>query len=155
MRRPVLCFGLVVLGLVGACKHDDGMPTGTATIHSGTPGGPRVTNLPPQTEPPAIGVRAELGDRLARAHCRHERSCALGDGETKLLREEACFADSRYALRASIDQWPCDPARARAGLEECLLAIRDADCSARTGEGAQIRACRASEICRRSNIAGQ
>lgn len=149
---------MVVLSvpLFAGCKHDDGMPTGTATIHSGTPEGPRVTSLPLAGEArPAAGVRAQLGDELARAFCRKERLCALGDGETKLLAEEACFSDSRHGMRASIDQWPCDPGGARSGVDECLAAIRDSDCSARIGEGAQIPACRGAEICRRANVAAK
>lgn len=146
--------------LIAACKHDDGSAAGIATIHSGTPEGMRVTNLPdvPETAAPEMGpaaVRNEMGDRLARAQCSHDRSCGLGDAETLLVAEDACFNDARFGYRASIDQWPCRPAMARAGFDECIAAIREADCSARRGEGAQIRACQASEICRRSNIADQ
>ena len=147
---------LFVAALVAACKHDDGMPTGTATIHSGTPEGPRVTNLPlAGGRAPATGMRAEVGDKLARAHCRHERECALGEGKIGLMREETCFAESRHGMRASLDQWPCDPGSVGTGIDSCLAAIHDASCSARVGEGAQIPACSAAEICRRGNVAGR
>ena len=149
--RIWVCLGLVALA---ACKHDDGMPTGTATIHSGSPEGPRVTNLRLASEnvPLAAGARAEMGDKLARAFCKHDQQCALEEPESRLLREDACFSDARGGARASLDQWPCDPVKAREGFERCLYAIREADCTARVGEGAQIPACRAAEICRRSNV---
>lgn len=154
MRSYFSLIGVVALTLSAGCKHDDGMPTGTATIHSGTPEGPRVTNLPAPatTPPPAAGVWAEMGDKLARAFCKHDQACALGEPEERLLREDACFNDARGGARASLEQWPCDPAKARTGFDVCLAAIRDADCTARIGEGAQIPACRASEICRRSDV---
>jgi hypothetical protein len=135
-----VCLSLLALA---ACKHDDGETVGTATIHSGTPGGPKVTNL--RTDP-----RADMGDELARAFCKHDRECAIEAPETALLREEACFSDSRGGTRASIEQWPCEPAAAREGFDRCLAAIHEASCSARIGEGAQVRECRADAICRRS-----
>lgn len=156
MRSVALVLTGVAL-LVAACKHDDGV-AGTTTIHSGTPEGVRVTDVPGVTESgaPELGpaaVRAELGDKLARAYCSHDRACGLGDAETLLLAEEACFNDARWGYRASVDQWPCRPALARAGFDACIAAIREADCSTRRGEGAQLRACQATEICRRSNLA--
>lgn len=152
----VLAAGLVA----AACKHDDGMPTGTATIHSGTPEGVRVTDVPEviETAAPELGpaaVRNELGDQLARAYCSHDRACGLGDAETLLLAEETCFNDARWGYRTSVDQWPCRPVLARVGFDSCIAAIREASCSARRGEGAQLRACQAAEICRRSDLADQ
>lgn len=134
--------GLCLLALA-ACKHDDGTAVGTATIHSGTPTGPKVTNL-------TGDERAQMGDALARAFCKHDQECSLGDPETRLLREETCFSDSRGGTRASLEQWPCEPGDAREGFDRCLAAIREADCTARIGENAQIPACRAEAICRGS-----
>ena len=146
---------LAGLFALAACKHDDGMPTGTATIHSGTPGGPKVTNLddPGQSLALPASARGRMGDELARAFCKHDRECALGDTEPRWRQEETCFSDARGGARASLEQWPCDPLKARVGFDRCLLAIREADCSARGGEGAQIPACLSAEICRRSNVA--
>jgi hypothetical protein len=143
---------LVVVALAG-CKHDDGMPTGTATIHSGTPEGPKVTNITAATQATErAGAWAQMGDELARAFCKHDEECALGEAEPRLLREEVCFNDARGGARASLSQWPCEPMKARAGFDACLAAIRDADCTARVGEGALIPACSAAEICRRSDV---
>lgn len=131
------CLTLLALG---ACKHDDGTAVGTATIHSGTPTGPKVTNL-------RGDERAEMGDALARAFCTHERECSVGEPEARLSNEERCFNDSRGGTRASLEQWPCEPAAARAGFDRCLAAIREASCTARIGENAQIPSCRAEAIC--------
>lgn len=137
-----MCVGLMALA---ACKHDDGTPVGAATIHSGTPDGPKVTNLDDSQ-------RAQMGDELAHAFCKHDRQCAIGEPEPRIAQEEVCFNESRGGTRASLEQWPCDPASAREGFDRCLAAIREAGCAERPGEGTQIPACRASEVCRRSDL---
>lgn len=125
---------------------------GTTILHASTLPGPKVTNVAtPEPTVPA-GLRAEMGDELARAFCAHARRCAVEEAEASLLREEACFHDVREDARDSLEPWPCDPGGARVGFERCLAAIRAADCVTRVGEGALIPACRPSEICRTSNV---
>jgi hypothetical protein len=138
MRRIVL---LMALGVVAACRHDDGAVS-TTTIRSGTLEGARLIDTPPASFDPA--------DRLTTAVCRHQRDCAARRAHVSaaelLRREEACTFEVTPAAQVSMDALDCAPSVAQAGLADCLAALDVASCDPAPGI---IPACRPRRLCRR------
>jgi hypothetical protein len=161
--EPMRCLKLGLLAvlpltfaLVG-CKRDDGQSAGVATLRSGTPEGVRVTSAPA----PESGAD-QAADRLAAALCTHERECVRTSGRSEqsseegaLLAESVCVADMKPGARRSIDAWECTPAVARAGLTDCMAAIKAEPCHETRLKETSVPACRSSEICKRGqNVSG-
>jgi hypothetical protein len=128
MRSAVL----LLLG-VAACRHDESIST--TTIRSGAPEGARVTNLP---DPPA--------ERLARAHCIHERECARAAGlvrpDALAMSEASCRVAVRDHAERSAQSMTC---LASEGFERCLDSIESAACGS---EAFASDLCRTSVMCR-------
>jgi hypothetical protein len=128
MRSAVL----LLLG-VAACGHDESIST--TTVRSASPEGARVANLP---EPPA--------ERLASAHCIHERECARARG---LVRADA-LAMSEASCRVAVRDRAERVARTMScpgseGFERCLDSIEGAACGS---EAFSSDLCRNSVMCR-------
>jgi len=155
MPRTTLALAataIITLALASGCKHNNGERAGTTTIRSGTPDGVRVTSAPD----PASEAKARSANRLAAAVCERQRRCASTEStdaraEAALPGETICVADVEPRARQNVEAWPCSPAVARAGFEECLAAVAtEGGCEAVSlTEDSEIRACRPSEICRK------
>lgn len=141
-RALVLTLPLALTAL--SCAHDR-ESAGTTTITSGTPGGPRVTNIPVAEDDRAA--------RLARELCRRDAACGRietsGTDEARLLGEQNCVTTKAPEARRAIGAWACEPAPAEAPFEECLAAIRSERCETRVDRADALPACRREAVCRR------
>ena len=136
---PFLALGFLA---VAACKHDDGASVGTATIHSGSPEGPRVTDV--RTVPADA-----TSTRLTRTICDRERSCAerRGDDAAAQKSEQNCTTQVAPTAATMVASLRCDTAAARPGFEGCLAAIRAEGCDTTSGFAADFFACRIAQVC--------
>lgn len=156
MRHLTVVLVTATLSLVTACKRHDGQTASTTTVRSGTPEGVRVTGTPPPTEKPPSSDDSEDADRLTAAICTHERNCAKlraqhGAAETPEFDEDACVTEIKSVVVLALETLDCSPAIARAGIEECLAAIRAERCDANEAPSI-VPQCRPSAMCRRGEI---
>jgi hypothetical protein len=144
--RPTILLLLVALATSSACKRDDGMSAGTATVRSGTPSGVRVTSAPAEDA-------ADPAARVAAAICTHERLCghARGDrgSEALLQQEEHCVAEVTSTTTLALGDLPCTNPAASTGIGACVAAIKQQSCDGRSSHPSILPECRPVEICRR------
>jgi len=132
-----LPFLALILFAAPACKHD-GEAVGTATVRSGTPDGPRVTDVRTATSD-------DLATQLTSTICTRERQCARQRGRG----EEApsCESEVGSTSALTVQSLTCDAGSARPGFETCLAAIRAEACDPSSGFSADLPACRIAQIC--------
>ena len=131
-------FLALVLLAAPACKHDDGEAVGTATIRSGTPDGPRVTDVRAMTSD-------DLATQLTSTICSRERQCARQRGRGE--QGTSCEAEIASTSTLTVQSLACDATAARPGFEACLAAIRAEGCDTSSGFSADLPACRIAQIC--------
>lgn len=136
MRAWNLAPALVLVTLA-ACKHDDGESVSTTTVRSGSPSGPKVTDV-------RTDASDDMASRLASAVCTREKQCAQQRGGRT---DGDCATEMQSTSTLLVQNLSCDASAARPGFEACLAAIRSEDCGTSGGFSADLPQCRMSQIC--------
>ncbi len=116
MHRALIA-GLAAVA-TAACGHGNEARTTTIT------GAPMITSGPAVGEPELPRTFRAASERIAGGVCRHEQRCGRGEAVPK------CVDDTASRARSELMRWNCEPAAARARLEECLVGFDAQSCDA-------------------------
>lgn len=131
---PRAAGAAALLALVAACGRKPAART--LTLRSGTPEGPRVTDVSPDDRTRRVAV--EL--------CRHAESCGrAGRREHRWATASSCVTELERELPARLGPLGCKPEVSRPRLDACLAELRSAGCAAR--EESLVPACRGEVLC--------
>jgi hypothetical protein len=114
MRRALISS--LAAALMAACGY--GYETRTTTIT----GAPMITSGPALGEPELPRTFRAASERLAGAVCMHEQRCGRGEAVP------SCVSATAKRARNELMRWDCEPAAARARLEECLAGLDAQPC---------------------------
>lgn len=130
---------VAAFSLVPACSHHESS-SGVTTLSSGTTNGIRVAETGPALAEPSARLSEEL--------CSREAECnRIGKDESLYATEETCKANLDGPVRTEMMTWTCTPASRDRRFEDCLAAIRSAQCETSLDHLNRLTACRSASMC--------
>ena len=138
----LLAGGLV---LASCSKSGEDRP---ATTANNDRDGYLAGSVPETGDAPGATAETEgATDKIASARCSREQRCSNVGGDRKYSSVEDCRTRIREDWRDDLNQRRCPGGVDQKELSECMIAIRDEDCSAPFDTLGRIAACTTSQIC--------
>lgn len=95
----------------------------------------------------ATGETRSASQHIANARCDRERRCSNIGADKKFASDEVCEDSIRSEWANDLNAYECPNGVVQKQLDECLLAIRNEDCSSPFDTLSRIAECRAGQIC--------
>lgn len=140
--------------VIAACAHQPDTSRTSQTTTTGATftlaggGEPQGAGQPFSPSSPELSDPAHPANRLGNAACDRKLECdEIGDGKAYATPQTCLMAARRHA-HESLDQLSCDNGLDDARLNDCIQAVRTAECAA-VDRLERIDACARSRVCAR------